>query len=95
LDAASDHKAILEIQGKTPKTQVGYKYLPQGCSAKREIILDDRTHVQNFLFRLVKSKKSPNLSLFVTRDKSAAHLLEVVRAAPMLKNNSAESSLFW
>jgi hypothetical protein len=75
LDAASDHRAILEIQGKTPKTQVGYKYLPQGCSAKHGIILDDRTLVQKFFSDLL-NRKMPALTL-VAKDKSAARLLEV------------------
>ena len=58
--------------------------LPQGCSAKREIILDDTISVQNFIY-----------IRFYLKDKGAARFPEAERAAPMLKNNSAESSLFW
>jgi hypothetical protein len=59
--------------------------LPQGCSAKREIILDESGFVQNFYLH----------TGFLTTNKGAARFPEGERAAPMLKNNSAEGSLFW
>jgi hypothetical protein len=49
LDAASDHRAKLWIQGKNLKNKRCMYTLPQGCLAKREIISDERKYVQNFL----------------------------------------------
>ena len=73
--------------------------LPQGCSAKREIILNELSYVQNFYFhtgfscnRAGNDEKPNDFSLM---DKGAARFPEGERAAPMLKNDSAEGSLFW
>ena len=73
--------------------------LPQGCSAKREIIRDECGFVQKIYFHTVlvvagwgTDEKPERFSLM---DKGAARFPEGEGAAPMLKNNSAEGSLFW
>jgi len=43
------HGTAVGFRAKTPKTKVSSYTLPQGWSAKREIILNDRSVVQNFL----------------------------------------------
>ena len=50
MDAEPHHRAKPWIQGKTPKSKVGMYTLPQGCSAKRQIIANDRKSVQKFLW---------------------------------------------
>jgi len=53
LDAAYDPGKALESGFENPKTKLSSHYLPQGCSAKRGIILDEWRSVYNF-FLLVR-----------------------------------------
>jgi len=75
LDAASDHRAILEIQGKTPKTQVGYKYLPQGCQRNVELYATTEHPSRKFFSGPGLMR---NLTILVITYKSAARFPEVV-----------------
>jgi hypothetical protein len=74
--------------------------LPQGCSAKRQIILNEVTFVHDFYFHTLLKLFLPgtvikNLTIRGAQTKGAAHYLKVQGATPMLKNNSAEGLLFW
>jgi hypothetical protein len=67
--------------------------LPQGCLAKREIISDERKYVQNFLVQQFQTifpgaaggEVMKNLGIYRERQRRRPRP-EVVRAAPMLKN---------
>jgi hypothetical protein len=54
LGCSSHPRQSFGFRVKPQKQRLAYKGLPQGCSAKREIITREGTHVQNFLFRGVK-----------------------------------------
>jgi len=84
LDAALTARQSLGFRVK-PQKQRLCTHCRRGCSAKREIILDEAGFVQNFII----------YTLEFTAYKDAARFREAERAAPMLKNNSAEGSLFW
>jgi hypothetical protein len=78
LDAAVPTGQSLGFRVKTPKTKVGMYALPQGCSAKREIILIERAFVHNFyLHTIVKTllaggnaKMMKNLTILSVRTKA-------------------------
>ena len=79
--------------GKNPKNKRCMYTLPQGCLAKREIIADERKYVQNFLVQqfltvlLVAARAGSGENPGDLLDKQRRRQIpEVVRAAPMLKN---------
>ena len=79
--------------GKTPKTNVACTHCRRGCLAKREIIADERKYVQNFLVQqfptvlLVSARSGSGKNPGDLLDKQRRRQIpEVVRAAPMLKN---------
>jgi hypothetical protein len=64
LDAAVTTGQSLRIQGKTPKTKVGMYTLPQGCSAKREIITNESAFVHSFIYaRSLNAEIMKNLTI--------------------------------
>jgi hypothetical protein len=64
LDAALRPWQSFGFRAKTPKTKVSSYTLPQGWSAKREIILNDRSVVQNFLSEVVFYREKSLLAAF-------------------------------
>jgi hypothetical protein len=71
--------------------------LPQGCSAKREIITDDRYHVYRFLYPGESARFSEVLLGFIAfTNKCAAQVpMEDKGRRRLPKKKSAGTSLFW
>jgi hypothetical protein len=93
LDAAFTTGQSFGFREKTPKTNVACTHCRRGCLAKREIIADERKYVQNFLVQhfptvlLVPARSGSGKNPGDLLDKQRRRQIpEVVRAAPMLKN---------